>query len=450
MRLFLLFLLIDFVSCRNTEIKKADSIVLNSFAENILLFHSISTSSNSESSNTSSENTILPITSFEFNPASISLTQGVESDPIIPSSNGTIQSCSISPNLPTGLGMSSTCILSGMPISLLSSTNYTVTASNSLSSKSASISIQIGQAPFVSMASAIFKTGQVTSYNSFDDGIYLKGVNRTFTRGESTGLLWQRCSSGLNQDETCSGTYSRMNWDSAVLYCSNLKIGKKSWRLPNPQELTYLIDYSKSNVPRGDPVIFPNTDAGVAGYWTAFDSPVTTTHAWNVSFASGSTGPTISNKTTSNYSVRCISGSDHTTNFQDNGNETVTDLNSGLVWMKCTLGLSGTNCNLGTVQPIADWPDAITKCENASIAGRTDWRLPNINELRSLVNHTSIQTAKIDPGFFPNTQSASYWSSTTDPTATSAALIVQFSDGRTLNGTKASVTTFRVRCVTGP
>ena len=63
--------------------------------------------------------------------------------------------------------------------------------------------------------------------------------------------------------------------------------------------------------------------------------------------------------------------------FTDNGDGTVTDTATGLMWQKDTQG--------GQM----DWDSAITYCENLSLAGHSDWYLPDLDELKSLID-TSI------------------------------------------------------------
>lgn len=62
--------------------------------------------------------------------------------------------------------------------------------------------------------------------------------------------------------------------------------------------------------------------------------------------------------------------------FNVNGNGTVTDVSTGLMWMQSP-----------TVNTSA-WSNALAACENASFAGYQDWRLPNIKELFSIYDLT--------------------------------------------------------------
>jgi len=122
--------------------------------------------------------------------------------------------------------------------------------------------------------------------------------------------------------------------------------------------------------------------------------------------------------------------------FTDNGDGTVTDHLTALIWLKdanCTETVGGVSRAGG----LLNWPAALAWCNNLahgrcgltdrSVAG--DWRLPNVNELKSLVDHS-----RHDPGLpgghpFRNVQSVWYWSSTSNPVYTAGAFNVGMSRG---------------------
>lgn len=99
--------------------------------------------------------------------------------------------------------------------------------------------------------------------------------------------------------------------------------------------------------------------------------------------------------------------------FQVNGDGTVSDLWTGLMWQQCSVGQSGGSCETGSAS-LVEWSQALTYVldlnSGAGYAGYTDWRLPNKSELASLVENSCISPA-INLTIFPNTPSATYWSS---------------------------------------
>lgn len=115
-------------------------------------------------------------------------------------------------------------------------------------------------------------------------------------------------------------------------------------------------------------------------------------------------------------------------NYTDNSDGTVTDNATGLMWQKCNVGLSGADCATGTVTLQASWTAALATCNDLSLAGHTDWKLPNINELSSIINFQYANPA-IDITTFPNFSSTYYWSSSTLMSNKASALIVGFQSG---------------------
>jgi hypothetical protein len=86
--------------------------------------------------------------------------------------------------------------------------------------------------------------------------------------------------------------------------------------------------------------------------------------------------------------------------FTDNGDGTVTDTATNIMWQQQ---------DDGTVK---NWAEALTYCENLSLGDHDDWRAPNIKELKSIID-TSRTGRTVDTRYFLNTKGGHYWSSTT-------------------------------------
>ena len=73
------------------------------------------------------------------------------------------------------------------------------------------------------------------------------------------------------------------------------------------------------------------------------------------------------------------------------------------------------------------WQSAITYCETLNIGGHSDWRLPNINELKSIVDRSKEEPTIVNG--FGSTSSSYYWSSTTYESSKDRAWAVNFYSG---------------------
>lgn len=120
--------------------------------------------------------------------------------------------------------------------------------------------------------------------------------------------------------------------------------------------------------------------------------------------------------------------------FVDNGDGTITDNATQLMWRKWSYGRnqstgSGSNATL-------TWYQALD-LQGDSHAGYSDWRLPNVLELMTLVNFDASSGAPYTyKDVFPNTESNYYWTSTTNPDNTSIVPCVFFIDGRVVGVAK--------------
>jgi hypothetical protein len=130
--------------------------------------------------------------------------------------------------------------------------------------------------------------------------------------------------------------------------------------------------------------------------------------------------------------------------FIDNGNGTVKDNFTNLIWQKCSVG-KNTDSSCSGTSSLMSWQLATQSCKNLNLAGRV-WRLPNINELYTLVDYNNVNY--INTTIFPNNESSLYWSSTTQINSNANAWRLTFFSGTTTSNTKTNV--HFVRCVSGP
>jgi hypothetical protein len=299
-------------------------------------------------------------------------------------------------------------------------------------------------------------TGLTTSQTPGDDGDLQAGtiwpVPRFADNGDGTandnltGLMWEKAPSGTAR-----------TWANAIAYASALTLGAHSdWRLPNVNELESLLNAGESSS-----AAWLNTQAfsGVKGdcYWSSTTFASDADYAWMVDMGYGSVGTgCVSNgrkegepeiiglKLYYTWAVRdgqfgvvslpktgqtasYAAGDDGdlqkglswpTPRFADNGNGTITDLLTGLMWQKTP------------PTSIRTWADALAQAGNLSLAGYSDWRMPNRKELRSLIGYGQPNSASwlISEGF--TAQSYYYWSATPYPVGTQHAWIVFMSQGQ--------------------
>jgi len=213
--------------------------------------------------------------------------------------------------------------------------------------------------------------------------------------------------------------------------------GYSDWRMPTIKELAYIVNYS---ILYQGPTItndyFPNTAA--SWYWSSTTYAYNTNVAWHMNFYFGYVDNYYYYKDDVTY-ARAVRGGQSGTfgdlviesfdswggasidnanaagSYTDNGDGTVSDTSTGLMWQQ-----AGSSSSMR-------WEDALAYCEGLNLGGYTDWRLPTIKELRSLVDYSRYNPA-IDSTYFPNTASW-YWSSTTSAYNTSNAWIINFYTG---------------------
>lgn len=264
-----------------------------------------------------------------------------------------------------------------------------------------------------------------------------------------TGLMWE-ADAGTPAFSSCTG--GAKTWQAALdrMTCLNAGnyLGHNDWRLPNIRELRSLVNYGQDNTAtwlntQGFINVIPTT------YWASTTNAGGTSMAWYVSMYNGSTS---ADTKTASYRVLAVrTGQDVATaevaatgQLISYGTGPTDDgaLRKGAAWPnpRFTVASSGTGTFAGTV--VTDnltglmwagdagiptfgsctgsyklWQGALdyVACLNAgNYLGHNDWRLPNLNELESLVNYErDSMSSWLNTQGFSNARNAYYWSSTT-------------------------------------
>ncbi len=96
------------------------------------------------------------------------------------------------------------------------------------------------------------------------------------------------------------------------------------------------------------------------------------------------------------------------TEFSLTGSGTAIDKRTGLVWFRCNLGEFFHDGECRGVASRVGWTQAQSEASKATIAGYSDWRIPTVKELRSLVEKECVNPS-INTYIFPSVQTEVYW-----------------------------------------
>ncbi|MDX8389074.1 MAG: DUF1566 domain-containing protein [Mariprofundaceae bacterium] len=123
-----------------------------------------------------------------------------------------------------------------------------------------------------------------------------------------------------------------------------------------------------------------------------------------------------------------------TSAFTDNGDGTVTHNKTGLMWKRCSEGQTwdGVNSTCTGTAATYTWQGALGQADTLNTTGGfatfTDWRVPNIKELASIVEE-QCNVPAINAVIFPATPSLRYWSSSSYSADALSAWYVNFGLG---------------------
>jgi hypothetical protein len=244
--------------------------------------------------------------------------------------------------------------------------------------------------------------GQDATYNG-NQPSYTNNANGTIT-DNVTGLMWQ-------QDMG-----AKISWSAGFTKADTMKLGGHTdWRVPTIKELYSLICFTGQSTGTGtiykyiDTTYFihpiGNTAIGereidaqtwsstqYRGLTMAGDSTV-----FGVNFIDGRIKGYPKYKAGTNNTVaatmyfRMVRGNTSygVNQFVDNQDKTISDTATGLMWQQADDGIG------------RDWQHALSYAETLTIAGHSDWRLPNAKELQSIVDYTHSPTATNSPAIDP-------------------------------------------------
>ncbi len=262
------------------------------------------------------------------------------------------------------------------------------------------------------------------SYTDLGNGI---------VRDNTTGLEWMQ--------STAPGAYT---WAQAAAYVQeandNSTFGHNDWRLPSIEELSTLVDAGRYTPL--DPLFNgPNP----VYCWSSDFSAIDSNRAWQVSFNGGRVSISIDQQ----FSVRLVRGAQYGPfgDFASNGDGTITDKMTGLMWQRCGYGQAWDGDNCTGSPAVRTWQQAfeyVQGLNDNNTLGYDDWRLPTRNELQTLLDYTRYNPATQ----FPDTEDVRYWTSTKyAPPHYTRAWYVNFKVGHVLPDNETE--TYYVRAVRG-
>ncbi|MBI3772141.1 MAG: DUF1566 domain-containing protein [Gammaproteobacteria bacterium] len=139
-----------------------------------------------------------------------------------------------------------------------------------------------------------------------------------------------------------------------------------------------------------------------------------------------------------------------TSRFKDNNDGTVTDKTTNRTWLRCALGMEWKEGScIGQTQEYTygGAESAIDVQNKMRVAGRSDWRIPTVDELSGIVEKRCARPA-INLKVFPYSPESGFWTSTENPgIVTERVWLVHFFDGRSYIANKNQ--TWRLRPVAG-
>lgn len=252
------------------------------------------------------------------------------------------------------------------------------------------------------------------------DGTYLSVPANVLDNGDgtvtdnNTNLTWQQ-----NPNRTS------LAWAEATAYCTSARDGGYAdWRLPSRREIATTIFFNRDSPTF--PYLMENANTSES-FWTSTESAADTTKAYTLS--GGDAYSDVTSKTTASSSIatRCVRGEALPSFSATVADSTITDSTTSLMWTKSSASTGKT------------WKDALSYCSGLESGNYTDWRLPTITELYTIIDDSRSNPA-LPPGFSSLGSPPALWSGTSlfaNP-APAYAMVLSVNDARSYRGNKAT------------
>ena len=289
------------------------------------------------------------------------------------------------------------------------------------------------------------KTGQVTSFKDYDDGYYQEGWP------QEGGLVATRFVD--NGNGTISDRATRLMWvkqpeliipGASVIASNQIQRAKSDWAISTDYLIGDLVKAivvetgtftasraATTGIVTASAAVFSAADIGREIFINGVSQGTVKTYTDSTHVVVTTAGTTASNPlVVKSYFICIVAGT-------SGGAGTVftTDPMYPTKWRETNWTSSAANL---TTPRTMVWDNtynsvnALEMSKNLNYAGYTDWKLPNVKELMSIVDY-GLVSPSINATAFPNTQSNYYWSSTIYADGTGYAWVVDFGSGSVNN-----------------
>jgi hypothetical protein len=269
----------------------------------------------------------------------------------------------------------------------------------------------------------------ISDLNYVKSGQFLDETS-SFSRNDESNVITDNITT-LKWEDTEHSQSTKLNYEDASAYCENLTLNNiTNWRVPTFKELWYLHDFDLENPALNS--IFNNFQN--SWYWSSTPDVAEESKQWSISI---DTGFSYTNYNSNLYNIRCVSGVSYYENmnfsYTNSTQNMIMDPRHNLMWQN-TQNVENYNFTI-----------AEAYCENLSLEGFDDWRLPTVEELFTITDHTKSNPAVNNA--FTQIEDDTYWTSTDDASNISQKLTIVFNKGYNYSESDVNTKEHKVICV---